>query len=94
MMHIVIKLRGGAWGDIVFSSFLVFIMPQGTMTITSATPPVTEVCFRALLIIATVKMTPTTVGQSSSSYHDVVLQPQLIPRDTMRSSDGLTTVMQ
>ena len=60
----------------------------------STTPPVTVVYSGALLITTTVKLAPTSVGQTTSGQHDVVLLPQLILRDTVRASVGLTTLDQ
>ena len=53
------------------------------MTTTTTTLPVTLGYSRASLITTTVKMAFTYVGQTTSGKHDVVLLPQLIPRDTM-----------
>ena len=58
------------------------------------TPLVTVVSSRASPIIMTVSMAPTSVSLAASGYHDVVLPPHLIPRDTLRGSIGLTTVPQ
>ena len=61
---------------------------------TSTTPPVTVVYSGALLITTTVKLAPTSVGQTTSGQHDVVLLPQLILRDTVRASVALITLHQ
>ena len=54
-------------------------------------PPVTVVCSRASPIIMTVTMAPTSVGLAAFGQYGVLLPPQLIPRDTMSGSVGLTT---
>ena len=64
------------------------------VTATTTTPPVTVVCHGASPITLTVTMAPTSVGLAASDQLDMVLPPQLIPRDTMRDSVGLTTVPQ
>ena len=73
-----------------FSLYCVLIMsPIMATTITSA---VTVVCSRVLPITMTVTMAATPVGLAALDQHNVVLQPQLIPRDTNRASVGLSTV--
>ena len=69
-------------------------MCQISMTTTTNTPPVTVVCPGALLIMITVLLALTSVGQITLGQHDVVLQPQLIQRDTVRGSAGLTNMPQ
>ena len=41
-----------------------------------------------------ISITSTSVGQTTSGQHDVILLPKSIPRDTMRSSVGLTSMLQ
>ena len=53
-----------------------------------------SLCSRASSITTSVTMAPTSVGLAASDWHDVVLPPQLIPRDTMRGPVGHATVPQ
>ena len=63
------------------------------MTTTTTTPSVTVVCSRTLLITTVIMLAPTSVDQIPLGQHDVVLLPQMIIRDRMGGSVGLTTVM-
>ena len=67
-------------------------MYQVTVTITATIPPVIVVCSGASLITMTVIMAPTSVGQTTSDQHDVVLPPQWILREAVRGSVSLTTM--
>ena len=58
------------------------------VTATTTSPPVTVVCSRASSINMTVTMDPPFVHVAASGQHDVVLPPQLIPRDKMRGYVG------
>ena len=69
-------------------------MSQVTVTNITITLPVTGVCSGASLITMTIVMASTSVGQSTSGQHDVVLLPQLILRDTMKGSVGITPMLQ
>ena len=64
------------------------------MTTTTTTPSVTAVCSGASLINTIITLPPTSVGQITSGQQNVVLQPQLIQRETMRGSAGLTDKLQ
>ena len=63
------------------------------VTTTTTTPPVTFMCSRASPSTINVTMASTSVGLAASGQHDVVLSPQFILMDTMRSSVGLATVL-
>ena len=65
-----------------------------SVTTTATTPLVTVVCSSASLITTAFMMAPTSVGLTTLGLHDVVLSPQLIQRDTMTGSVGLTTLPQ
>ena len=62
-----------------------------TTTTTITTPHVTLVYTRAMLITKMVILAATSVDQMISGQHDMVLLPQLIMMDTIRSFVGLTT---
>ena len=64
------------------------------VTAATLSPPVTVLCSRALPVTMIVTIAPTSVGLAASDHHDVVWPPQLILRDTMRGSVGLTTLSQ
>ena len=69
------------------------IMPQVAVTTTTTTSPVTVVCSRASFITMTVDhFCGTYLVQTISGQHDMVLLTQLILRDTVRGSVGLTTI--
>ena len=72
----------------------VLSMSQVAMSTTSTTLSETVVCSGALLITTTVMLAPTSVGLITLDQQDVVLLLQLIPRDMMRGSAGLTNVPQ
>ena len=78
----------------VFICSVFLIMSHVTVTTTTTTTPVTVVCDGASTITMAGKMAPNSVGLTTSSQHDVVLPLQLILRDTIRVSVGLTTVLQ
>ena len=61
------------------------------MITSTTTLPMTVVCSGMMLITMQVTMAPTSLGQTTSVQHDVILLPQLILRDIMRGSAGLTT---
>ena len=65
-----------------------------SVTATSTTPPVTDVCSTASPITMVVTMAPISVGFAASGQHDVVLPQHLILRDTMRVSVGPATIPQ
>ena len=67
-----------------FVHSIFIIMSQ--VTATTTTPPLKVVCSKSSLI------TMTVMKASGQCY--VVLPPKLIPRDTVRGSIGLTTVLQ
>ena len=76
-------------------SFLcsLFNMSQVPTTMAVTTTPVTVVCSSTSSLL-NVTMTPTLIGlPATSSKHDMVLPPLLMPRDT-RSVVGLATVLQ
>ena len=80
----------------VISGFLscsMFLTSQLTVTTTTTSEPVTVVCSTAVLIIMKVMLASTSVGQTSVQ-HDMLLLPQLIPRDTVKGSADLTTMLQ
>ena len=60
----------------------------------TTTQPVTVVCFRTLFITMTGTLAPSPKGLTTLGQHDVVLLPQVFPRDTLMSSTGLTTLPQ
>ena len=61
---------------------------------TTSTPPVTVMCSGASSLTMTVTMAPTLLGlPATSGWHDVVLSPPLILRDT-RGVVDLATVLQ
>ena len=68
------------------------IMSQDTVSTT--TPPVAVVFCGASTITIHVTMAPTCVGLTALGQHSVFLPPQLILRDTMRGSAGITNVPQ
>ena len=84
----------------------VFLMSQ--VMVNTTTPPVTVVYSDVSLICMPVTMAPTAVGLAALGQydvyttldlaalcqHDVVLPPPLFPRDTLRGSVGLATVLQ
>ena len=55
--------------------------------------PMTVVCFSASPITMTARIASTSMGLTSLGQHDALL-PQLIPRDTIRGSVGLTVMLQ
>ena len=63
-------------------------------TATTITQPMTTVCSMTSAIPMPARMASTSVGSVSSGQHDVVLTPQLIPRDVMRGYFALATVLQ
>ena len=64
------------------------------VTVNSTAPPVTVVFSRGVLITMTVMLAPTCMGQTTLVLHNVDLLPQLIDsRDTVKDSDGLTTML-
>ena len=75
-----------------FSCSVFLIMSQFMMTTT--TPPVTLVCSGAFLITTVVTSTPHFFRPDNIRSVDVVLPPQLIPRDTLRGSALLICVPQ
>ena len=78
----------------VFFFVVCFTLLCSQVTLTTATPPVTVACPRTTSITATVIMTVIFVSLAGFGQHGVVLLPQLILRDTIRGSVGLTTVPQ
>ena len=70
----------------------VLIMSQVTVTTTTVTQPVTVVCCGSSLITVTVMLGPTFVSQMTSGNHDMFLPPQLIMRNTVRGTAGLSTM--
>ena len=68
-------------------------MSQVTTTTTPA--PVTVACSGATTTVTTLTMVPTSIRLAAAlGQHDVVLLPQLIPRDIIRGVVGLATVPQ
>ena len=63
---------------------------QVSVTTTSTTPYVTVVWSSASPFTMTITVASTSVGLTTFGQHDVVLPPELIPRDTMWDSVGLT----
>ena len=51
-------------------------------------------CAVAALITVMAMFVPTSVGQITSGQQDVVLPPQLILRDTVRCTTGITNMLQ
>ena len=68
-------------------------MSQVTGT-TTTTPPVTVVCSRTPPITMAVKMASISIGLAASDQHDGILPQQLIQKDTVWSSVGITTLPQ
>ena len=64
-------------------------MSQVTITNTTTTPSMTAVCSRTTLITKMVMLAPTSVGQTTLGQ-----PPQLILKDTVKGSVGLTTMQQ
>ena len=62
------------------------------VTASPASPPLTVECSRVLT--TTITLVPSAVDLPTLDQHDVVLPPQLIPRDTVRGSVYLVTVPQ
>ena len=77
------------WQTFFLDSVFLIMLP---ITATTTIQPLTVVCSRASLITMTVTMAPTSVHLTASDQLDLVLPPQLLHRDTMRGSFGLTTV--
>ena len=69
-------------------------MSQVTLSTTTTTPLVTVMCLGASLIMTTVTLDPTFVGQTTLGQHIVALSPKLILRNTVRGFDCLNTVLQ
>ena len=62
--------------------------------VTTTTLPVAVVYPGEMFISMTVMLAATSLCQTTSGQHDVVLPPQLIPRDMVRSSACLTSMLQ
>ena len=79
-----------------FICSVLLIMPSlnATTMQPTTTPPVTVVCPRASVITRTATVAPSSVDLAASDQHYVVLPPQLILRNTVRNSVGLTTLLQ
>ena len=69
-------------------------MSQVIVATSTTTPPVTGMCSGVSLMTMTAKMALSPLSQTTASWHDVVLPPLLIPRDIMKGSVGLTTILQ
>ena len=67
---------------------------KSPVTATTTTPPVTGMCSKASSITRTVLMAPIYVGLAALDQQGVVLPPELITRETMNGSFGLSTVPQ
>ena len=65
---------------------------MSTVTVTATTPPVIVVCPKTSLTTLTITMPATRVGLALGQ-HDVVLPPELSPRDTIRGPVGLAPVL-
>ena len=74
--------------------FLVMCSILSQITMTTTTPSMTIVCSGALLITMMVTLASTSVGKITWGQQDVSLPPQLILRDTLRCSAGLTNMLQ
>ena len=74
--------------------FVLMMSLTGCMSATTTTTLLAAVCSMALPITTIVTRAPTSVGLAASGQHDGVLPPQLMMRHKMRSSVGLTTVLQ
>ena len=70
------------------------IMSQATMTMTTITLPVSAVCCGTSLITVMAKLAPTSVSQITLGQQDVILQQELILKDTSRGSAGLSNMPQ
>ena len=62
------------------------------VTVTTTTTPETVVCSGLMAITMTVTLVSISVEQTTLVQHDVVLLPQMILRETVGSSAGLTTM--
>ena len=69
-----------------------FLISQ--VTVAAPTPSLTGAYCITSSISITVTLASTSLGLTTSGQQDVVLPPQLILRDTVRDSVGLTTVPQ
>ena len=68
-------------------------MSQVTVTTTTTTAAVT-VCSRVIFKTMMVMLSSNSLGKTMSGQHDVVWPLQLILKDTVRGSVGLTTMLQ